>query len=131
MQSLQKELLENIKQAYPNSQSLDNLFAISQMLGHKDSLCERKLRLLVQSKLVEVLKDDKKQNYAYKWIKPTIEVVRRPEVIEPFEDLRNPEGFYFKSSGVPDCFKGKAKNTFKEKTLSQFRLGFSLPPVRE
>jgi len=72
MQSLQKELLENIKQAYPNSQSLDELFAISQMLGHKDSLCERKLRLLVQSKLVEVLKDDKKQNYAYKWIKPTI-----------------------------------------------------------
>ena len=72
MQSLQKELLENIKQAYPNSQSLDNLFAISQMLGHKDSLCERKLRLLVHVGLIEVLKDDRGQNYAYKWIKPTI-----------------------------------------------------------
>ena len=70
MKSLQSELLENIRQAYPNSRSLDDLFAISSMLGHKDSLCERKLRLLVHSGLIEVIKNDKHHNVAYKYIEP-------------------------------------------------------------
>ena len=70
MTSLQKELYENIKQAYPNSQSLDELFSISQMLGHKDSLCERKLRYLVHAGLIEVLKDERGYNKAYKYNNP-------------------------------------------------------------
>lgn len=69
MPSLQKELLKKIQNVYPKSRSLDDLFAISDILGHKQSLCERKSRILVHSGLVEVIKNEKRQNMAYRAIK--------------------------------------------------------------
>ncbi len=67
--SLQNKLLLSIQNVYPKSRSLDNLFFISDELGHKQSLCERKLRILVHSGLVEVIKNDKRHNMAYRAIK--------------------------------------------------------------
>lgn len=117
--SLQTSLLENIRQNYPQSQGLNNLLALGTSLGHKDSLTERKLRLLVASGLVEVLKDAKGQNYAYKatgWTNENIAEVfskAKKEIKEKYGD-----------------FLGLDKNLKPVYSKEQGRLGILLPPVR-
>lgn len=57
--SLQAKLYESIKQAYPNVQKIDNLFAICHELGYKESNGERQLRKLAERKAIIATKNTK------------------------------------------------------------------------
>ena len=86
LKSLQTSLLEIIRIASPASVSLDKLFIIGDDLGHKQSLVERKLRILVASGLITVLKDTKGQNYAYKAVSCTPENMKELEIYKPTQE---------------------------------------------
>ena len=68
--SLKLKIYEAIKQVYPKPYPIDEVFGIADLLGHKQSLAERKCRELVHSGLMSAVKNDKGYNVAYKWIKP-------------------------------------------------------------
>ena len=76
--SLKLKIYEAIKQVYPKPYPIDEVFGIADLLGHKQSLAERKCRELVHSGLIDAVKNDKGYNVAYKWIKP--EEVNYPQV---------------------------------------------------
>lgn len=80
--SLQTSLLKIIRIAYPSSASLDKLFTVGNNLGHKQSLVERKLRILVASGLIEVKKDAKGQNQAYKALADFERIYIRKDLID-------------------------------------------------
>ena len=85
MQSLQKELLNLIRENYPKEVSIDKLFMLCGMLNHKQSTGERKLRVLTHLGLIIPLKTDKGAIRAYKAIFETNGIFKVPSLKEQCE----------------------------------------------
>ena len=114
--SLKLKIYEAIKQVYPKPYPIDEVFGIADLLGHKQSLAERKCRELVHSGLIRAIKNDKGYNTAYLWIKSVEEGYIDTSLIKTNNfKLRDPI---------------TVENPFKFRKV-QNRLGFTLPPVRE
>ena len=64
--SLQSKILKTIQGAYPNVVSINKVFEIAKLSGHKQSLAERKCRLLVHSGLIEAIRNEKRYIMGYK-----------------------------------------------------------------
>jgi predicted transcriptional regulator len=80
MLSLQTKLLSAIREN--GTRTLDQLFAVGRLMGHKDSLVERKLRLLVASGLIEVKRDSFGHNKYYEWVDKK-EIIKNNKDIKP------------------------------------------------
>jgi len=68
--SLQSEIYDAVKKTNPNIYRIDEVFGIAELLGHKQSLAERKCRLLVHAGLIEAVRNEKKYIIGYKYIEP-------------------------------------------------------------
>ena len=92
--SLQSEILSAVKKASPRVFSIDEVFSIAEFLNHKQSLAERKCRLLCQSGLIRAIRNEKGYVVSYQ----AVEATQRPQ--EAATSVLEPQMGSFKQEGL-------------------------------
>ena len=92
MKSLQSELLNLIRENYPQEVSIDKLYMLCDMLDHKQSTGDRKLRVLTHAGLITPIKTDKGAIRAYKALEPKTLIINtlKEKIQNPLFEMKIP-----------------------------------------